>query len=200
MKNNLFLWLVGIALIATGCANNTYNNLRNQEDRLIANYLSRNNLVILKEEPDVNHVWTEKEYYQVRGYDNLYFHLIKRGDSIRIDSISPQNVDTIDMTILRNDVIVTRYKKFGLTENTDTLSYWTTLDQAYPYEFFYGITSGVASGYTQICEAIGWHEAVKLMKYPNSQCQIIVPSKQGFDADQTSVTPYVYIMKIQVKN
>ena len=38
------------------------------------------------------------------------------------------------------------------------------------------------------------------MKYPNSQCQIIVPSKQGFDDDNTSVTPYIYILKIQVKN
>ena len=91
-------------------------------------------------------------------------------------------------------------RKIYLNTNPDTLSYWTTLDQAYPYEFFYGITSGTASGNTQICDAIGWHEAVRLMKYPNSQCQIIVPSKQGFDADQTSVTPYIYIMKIQVKN
>ena len=191
MKNNLFLGLVGIALIATGCANNTYNNLRNQEDRLIANYLSRNNLVILKEEPDVNHVWTEKEYYQVRGYDNLYFHLIERGDSIRIDSISPTLQDTVDLTIVANDIIVTRYKQFQLTENPDTLSYWTTLDQAYPYEFHYGNLSD--------CEAKAWHVAVKLMKYPDSQCEIIVPSKLGFTVNQTSVTPYVYILKIKVK-
>jgi hypothetical protein len=200
MKRVIICLLIGLPILFVSCAGNTYSALRQEEDRLIANYLSRNNINVLEKEPGIDYVWGEKDYYKIPGYDNLYFHLIKRGDSIRLDSINPIRVDTIDMTILRNDVIVTRYKKFGLTENPDTLSYWTTLDQAHPYEFFYGITSGVASGYTQICEAIGWHEAVKLMKYPNSQCQIIVPSKQGFDLDQTSVTPYIYILKIQVKN
>ena len=41
--------------------------------------------------------------------------------------------------------------------------------------------------------------AVKLMKYTDAQCEIIVPSKLGFTEDQTSVTPYVYILKIKVK-
>jgi len=190
--------LLGLGLMTAGCTSNTYSRLRDKEDKLIANYISRNGLQIIEEEPADDHQWGPKEYYKVSGYDNLYFHLIKRGDSIRIDPSDP--TDTLDMTILLNDVIVTRYKKFGLTEYTDTLSYWTTLDQAHPYEFFYGKTSGIASGYTQICEAIGWHEAVRLMKYPDSQCQVLVPSKQGFEADQTSVTPYIYLMKIQVKN
>ena len=82
---------------------------------------------------------------------------------------------------------------------SDTMSYWTTLNQANPYEFYYGVTSGVATGYTSICECVGWHEAVRLMKYPDSECMIIVPSKQGFDADETSVTPYGYRLKILVK-
>ena len=200
MKKVLIGLMIGLPLLFASCAGNTYSALRQEEDRLIRNYLSRNNLNILTEEPAIDYVWGEKDYYKVNGYDNLYFHLISRGDSIRIDSVSPTQKDTIDMTIVVNDVIVTRYKKFGLTEYADTLSYWTTLDLAHPYEFFYGTTSGTASGYTQICEAIGWHEAVRLMKYPNSQCQIIVPSKQGFDDDNTSVTPYIYILKIQVKN
>ena len=185
------MWVPVLLLLATGCSNNTYNNLRDKEDRLIANYISRNELVILKEEPDVNHVWAAKEYYQVRGYDNLYFHLITRGDSIRVDSVSPTRSDTVDLTILANDIIVTRYKQFALTENADTLSYWTTLDQAYPYEFHYGNLSD--------CDAKAWHVAVQLMKYPDSQCEIIVPSKLGFSVDQTTVTPYVYILKIKVK-
>ena len=37
------------------------------------------------------------------------------------------------------------------------------------------------------------------MKYPDSQCEIIVPSKMGFSEEQSTVTPYVYIMKIKVK-
>ena len=191
MKKSLLYSLIGLALLTTGCNGNTYSRLRDQEDKLIANYISRNNLEIVKEEPTMDHVWGEKEYYKVVGYDNFYFHLISRGDSVRIDSISPTRIDTVDQKIIENDLIVTRYKQFGLTENADTLSYWTTLDQAYPYEFHYLNLSE--------CESTAWHLAVQLMKYPESQCEIIVPSKMGFSNEQTSVTPYVYILKIKVK-
>ena len=181
---------IGMALVAISCSSNTYSRLRDQEDRLIANYISRNGLKILSEEPQADHIWDEKEYYKVSGYDNLYYHQIVRGDSVRIDSTDAA-VDTVDLTIDPNALIVLRYKKFGLTENADTLSYWTTLDQAYPVEFHYGNTSE--------CECVAWHLAIKLMKYPDSQCEIIVPSKLGFSDEQTSVTPYVYILKIKVK-
>lgn len=177
MRKIIFSLLAGIALLSAGCSSNTYSRLRDQEDRLIANYIRRNQLNILKEEPDSNYVWKEKDYYLVPEYDNFYFHLIERGDTAE--------------DIVLNDVIITRYKQFALTENADTLSYWSTLDQAYPYEFHYGNYSD--------CEAVSWHMAVKLMKHPDAQCEIIVPSKLGFSAEQTSVTPYVYIMKIKVK-
>lgn len=191
-KSILLVWgVIALGLVAAGCSSNTYSRLRDQEDRLIANYISRNNLLIVNEEPDMNHVWGEKEYYKVKGVDNFYFHLISRGDSVRYDTVSPSRIDTIDLEIDANDLIVARYKQFGLTENADTLSYWSTLDQAYPYEFHYLNTSE--------CEATSWHMAIQLMKYPESVCEIIVPSKLGFSAEQSSVTPYVYILKIKVK-
>ena len=186
MKRTIFFLLAGIGLVIAGCSQNTYSRLRDQEDKLIANYISRNNLTILTEEPAVDQVWAEKEFYKVKGYDNLYFHLISRGDSIRVDG-----TDTVDLSIATNDIIIARYKQFGLTENADTLSYWTTLDQAYPLEFHYLNTSE--------CECVAWHIAIKLMKYPESQCEVIVPSKLGFSNEQTTVTPYVYILKIKVK-
>ena len=191
MKRIYFFGLVGIALLMSACSQNTYSNLRDKEDKLIANYISRNNYTILYEEPAVDHVWAEKEFYKVSGYDNFYFHLIERGDSIRLDSISPTKTDTVDLTIISGDRIVARYKQFGLTENADTLSYWTTLDNGYPVEFDYGNTSD--------CDCVAWHLAIKLMKYPDSQCEIIVPSKLGFSDNNTTVTPYVYILKIKVK-
>ena len=191
MKKLFFYSLMCVAFIAIGCSNNTYSRLRDQEDKLIANYISRNNLEIVTTEPDADHVWGEKEYYKVQGVDNFYFHLIERGDSVRIDSINPTQFDTVDLKIIANDLIVVRYKQFGLTENADTLSYWTTLDQTFPYEFHYLNTSE--------CECLGWHYAVRLMKYPDSQCEIIVPSKLGFSSEQSTVTPYVYILKIKVK-
>lgn len=141
MKKKIVYLLIVVVAVAAGCNNNTYSNLRDKEDKLIANYISRNGLVIVNEEPAMDHVWGEKEYYKVKGYDNFYFHLISRGDSIYVDSISPTQQDTLDLTIVANDVIIMRYKQFALTENADTLSYWTTLEQAYPYEFHYFNTS-----------------------------------------------------------
>lgn len=182
----LFLFIAGLAVVAAGCNNNTYSRLRAEEDKLITNYLNRNQIRIHTTLP-ADDQWGEKDYYKVPAYDNLYFHLIHRGDSVWYDEDSiPQ-----DLQIIANDLIVVRYKKFDLTEYPDTISYWSTLDQPYPYEFHYGNTND--------CEAVGWHEAVKLMKYPDSQCEMIVPSKMGFTDDQYSVTPYVYILKIEVK-
>ena len=177
MKKYLIFGLLGIGLILAGCNNNTYSRLRDKEDKLIANYINRNGLKIVTEEPDEDHVWGEKEYYKVNGVDNFYYHQILRGDT--------------SQEIVANDLIVMRYKKFGLTEGADTLSYWTTLDQAYPMEFHY-------LNYSE-CEASAWHLAIRQMKYADAQCEIICPSKLGFEADQSSVTPYVYILKIKVK-
>jgi len=177
MTKKLFLALIGVAFLASGCNNNTYSNLRKKEDKLIANYISRNHLEIIEEEPDKDHVWGEKEYYKVAGYDNFYYHQIEQGDTTR--------------EVVTNDLMIVRYKQFGLTENADTISYWTTLDRAYPVEFHYGNTSE--------CDAVAWHLAIKQMKYTDSQCEIIVPSKLGFSTDQETVTPYVYILKIKVK-
>ena len=191
MKKILVLLAAALCLVLTGCNKNSYSQQRKAENKLIENFISRNNINVLTTEPADDYVWAENDYLLVPGYDNLYFHLISRGDSVRIDSISPTENDTVDLSIIANDVIVARYKKFALTENADTLSYWTTLDQAYPTEFHYGNLNE--------CDAVAWHLAVKLMKYPESQCQIIVPSKLGFSDDQTSVTPYVYILKIKVK-
>lgn len=191
MKNGIFCGLVCLLFILTGCNSNTYSKLRDREDKLISNYIRRNKLQIVREEPTVDHVWGEKEYYKVKGYDNFYFHLISRGDSVYLDSVSPTRTDTVSLKILAGDIIVTRYKQFALTENADTLNYWTTLEQAYPMEFHY-------LNYSE-CECVGWQLAIGLMKYPESICEIIVPSKLGFSNDQNTVTPYVYILKIKVK-
>ena len=187
MKKIIFCLAYVAAIVLTGCNQNSYSSQRNAEDKLIENYLSRNNINVLTEEPAADYVWQEKDYLLVPGYDNLYFHLINRGDSITVD-----DGDTIEIeSIQSQETVVMRYKKYDLTENPDTLSYWNTLDQAFPVEFQYGNTS--------TCEAIGWHVAVKYMKYHNAGCQLICPSKLGFTADQNSVTPYGYIMKMKIK-
>jgi len=184
MKKILLALTIAASCILVSCNKNSYSSQRKAEDKLIENFLLRNDINVLTEEPSV---WGEKDYLLIPGYDDLYFHLSKAGDSIRIEGTDTIHLDPIDA----QETVVVRYKKFALTENADTLSYWSTLDQAYPMEFQYLNTTS--------CEATGWHVAVKYMKYSDAQCQIICPSKLGFDADQMSVTPYCYIMKIKIK-
>lgn len=181
----IFLGLA-VVLVIAGCSSNTYSNLRRAEDKLIANYIAREGIQILDTLPADDYVWGEKEYYRVFGYDNLYFHLIKRGPATTVS-----DGDTISNAISSTATIAMRYKKYALTENADTTSYWNTLDSAYPVEFKY------MTDYTNACE--GWQVAVGLMKYPWSECILICPSKQGFSDDQTSVTPYGYKLRMWVK-
>ncbi len=184
-KIGLSVLVLGLlALVATGCSSNSYSNKRKAEDKLIKNYLNRNKINILTEWPADDYKWGEKDYYKVTGYDDLYYHLIKQGDSIRSDNSKIEPVKS-------GQTIIMRYKKFALTENPDTISQWNTLDQAYPTEFTYPTDA------TNACT--GWHVAVSLMQYSKSECIIICPSKQGFSTDNTNVTPYCYILQMTIK-
>lgn len=187
-KNILTFLALGL-VVMTGCKNaNSYSEQLKAEKKLIAEYIEREQLNILKEEPDTNYVWGEKDFYQVAGYDNLYFHLRKRGEAFSI-----QDGDTVwNHEAIATETIVMRYKKFTLGVPADTSSFWTTLDSPYPVEFKY------RTDFTNAPTA--WHEAVRLMRYSESECQIICPSKLGFEADGNTVTPYGYILKMRIKN
>ncbi len=188
MKVKTILYLLVAITTLSGCQNaNSYAALLSKEKDLISGFIERNQLNILPTEPDTSYVWGEKDYYKVSGYDNLYFHLIKRGPSYRI-----YGNDTIeDAYITSSETCVMRYKKFTLDELSDTTSYWSTLDSPYPVEFQY---------LTDLTNApTAWHEAVRLMRYSESECEIICPSKLGFTEDGSTVTPYGYILKMKVK-
>lgn len=187
MKKILILLAAALCLVLIGCNKNSYSQQRKAENKLIENFISRHNINVLTTEPADDYVWAENDYLLVPGYDNFYFHLRQAGDSINVDEGDTIRIEPIDA----QETVVMRYRKFALTENADTLNYWSTLDQAYPTEFQYLNTS--------TCEATGWHVAVKYMKYTNAECQIICPSKLGFTTDQNSVTPYCYIMKMKIK-
>lgn len=187
MKKIFFVLSTLACLVLAGCNQNSYSSQRNAEDKLIENFIARQHINVLTEEPADDYQWAENDYLLVPGYDDLYFHLRNRGDSLYIEDGDTTRIDPIEAL----ETVVMRYKKFALTENADTLSYWSTLDQAYPFEFQYGNTTD--------CEAKGWHVAVKYMKYTDAECQIICPSKLGFSTDQNSVTPYCYIMKMKIK-
>ena len=55
MKKTILMLLIGLGLMTAGCTSNTYSRLRDKEDKLIANYISRNGLQIIEEEPAEDH-------------------------------------------------------------------------------------------------------------------------------------------------
>lgn len=192
MKKILFGWICVCGLFALyGCdQQSSYSDLRKQEDKLIENYIKRMGINVLETMPANDYVWGEKDYYRVAGYDDLYFHLEKRGDSIRIsNSGDTTRIDKVS----GGETIIMRYKEYELTENADTTSNWTTNDSPYPVEFKY-------DGYgDRTISCTGWQVAVGLMGYPESVCKVIVPSKQGFSAAVKAVKPYGYDLYMRVK-
>ena len=159
---------------ATSCNQNSYSAKRKAEDKLIADFIERQHINVIYEEPE-DTPWGEKDYLKVPGYDGLYFHLDASGDS--------------SYTVKERDKIYVRYIRYTLDAIADTASYMNTTEQAYPTTFSY-------SAY-ETSVPTGWLVAVKYMKHSGASCKIICPSKQGLDTEKNSVTPYGYDMKIQ---
>lgn len=174
-----FLLFLCSALVAsfTACDNSdsVYGNQLKKEKKLIENYIKREGINIIHNRPE-NDVWGEKDYLELDDY--LYYHPVSFGDSTRGELSS-------------GDLINIRYRKYTLTEESDTLSYWTTNDSSSPTEYTYGYSS------SNICS--GWIQAIQEMKYDGAECKIICPSKLGMSTDATTVTPYGYDLKIQVR-
>ena len=176
MKKTL-IYLALLLICMSSCSDsNIYSRQLKSEKQLIKEYLEREGINIVQEEP-ADDVWGEKDYYQIDEY--LYYHLVKRGNTA--DSIRS------------GEKVLMRYRKYGLEAGADTISYWNTNDAAEPIEFDY--LSSTSSSNT--CTA--WQYAVKQMKYSGSECKIICPSKLGFSADVNSVTPYGYDLKFKIK-
>lgn len=173
--HTIFGCLLLLAAVVTSCNQNSYSAKRNAEDRLIDDFIKRQGINIIYEQPE-DDVWGEKDYLKVTGYDDLYFHLVERGDT--------------SYSVKVGDKILVRYIRYSLNEIADTARYMTTSEQAHPTEFKYQIDFTNAS--------VGWHEAVRLMKHSGAACKIICPSKQGLDEEKSSVTPYGYDMYIQI--
>ncbi len=171
------LILIAVLGLIYACNYGTYAESLKAEKKLISNFIKRQQIRVIKEEPQ-DAQWGEKDYLQVDGYDNLYFHLVNRGDT---------DGDTVKV----NDVIIVRYIKYTLDAVADTADYSTTLTEENPPEIKFGNVSDNS------CTA--WHVAIQKMRYSGAECKIICPSKLGFTADNTSVTPYGYDIKIQIK-
>lgn len=170
--------LMGLCLLM-GCeSQNTYSKLREKEKQTISDYIAREGINVINELPATGATWGEKDYYAVPYYDDLYIHFVLQ--------------NTAGRQVKAGDKILTRYKKYGLTSYSDTTRYWDTDDGGMPLEFQLGNTSDTYY-------VIGWTVAMSLLQYSGSQCRIICPSKTGFSDDNSSVTPYGYELKFNIK-
>jgi len=163
------------SLIISSCSDTTtYAELLKTEKVVIADFIKRNNIKVLKDLPDSNEVWGEKDYWLTPS--GLYFHLVSAG------------TDTV--TIVIANTVVPRYKQYSLTIPSDTISNWSTVDFPYPTTFVYG-------DQTQSC--VAFHEAASLMKHNESEAKLIVPSKIGFEENMLTVTPLGYDLRIKIQ-
>jgi hypothetical protein len=172
------LILMGIVLLAAyGCNSNIYSEQLKKERALIENYISRNGYLVVDTLP-ADDAWGENVYYRVPDYDNFYFHMVEKGD-------------TAEAEIESGETILLRFKRYTLDEHADTVYNWGIMDSPDPVKFNYLEQSKDA--------CTGWQVALKYMKYHDSQCKIICPSKMGFSEENSSVTPYGYDLKIKIK-
>jgi len=175
MKLSRYIACVLIPLMMWGCqSQNTYSKLREKEKKTISDYMDREGINVVDEWPKV---WGEKDYYAVPNYDDFYIHVI--------------SVDSTSGEAQTGDMILMRYKKYGLGSYSDTTRYWTTDDGGSPIQFQLGNTSDEFY-------CAGWTVAIETIKY-NAHCRIICPSKLGFTVDNSSVTPYGYELKYQIR-
>lgn len=174
-KISLWTLLLSMATILIGCNNNTYSDDLKAEEELIENFIKRQGIQVVTEEPTE---WEENVYWKLPDYDNFYFHLVEMGDTTTAE-LEPK------------DKVNLRYRQYTLDVYADTISCWTTLDTPDPVELQYMVQSNASCS--------GWQIALQYMKYSGSQCKIICPSKLGFSDQNSYVIPYGYDMKIQIK-
>ena len=167
--------LLSIVFVLIGCNNNTYSDDLKEEQKLIENFIQRQGIQVVTEEPSE---WADNVYWKLPDYDNYYFHLVQRGD-------------TTSAELEAKDKVLLRYRQYTLEAYADTVSFWTTLDSPNPVELQYMVSSQAS--------CTGWQLALQYMKYSGAECKIICPSKLGFTDQNSNVIPYGYDMKIQIK-
>ena len=175
MKNISIWMLIMSFIILTGCNENTYSDDLKEEQKLIENFIQRQGIQVVTEEPTE---WKENVYWKLPDYDNYYFHLVNAGD-------------TTSAALEAKDIVFLRYRQYTLNAYADTVSCWTTLDTPNPVELQYKVTSSASCA--------GWQIALQYMKHSGAECKIICPSKLGFSEQNSQVIPYGYDMKIKIK-
>lgn len=167
--------LITASILASCNDNTTYAQELKVEQSLIDNYIKRNEINVLKQEPDSNYVWNENDYWLTST--GLYYHQVSKGAGAPLKT---------------SDIVVPRYIQYTLDEDPVTVSHWSTSDDEYTTNFVYG-----SGSYTSVCTA--FNEAASYMKRNDSEAKIIVHSKIGFTINQRPATPMGYTLKIKIQ-
>ena len=77
-KISISALMMSIVFIVIGCNNNTYSDDLKEEQTLIENFIQRQGIQVVTEEPKE---WGENVYWKLPDYDNYYFHLVNAGDT-----------------------------------------------------------------------------------------------------------------------
>lgn len=178
MKKTIFLFLLLGVIVFTGCNENTYSDDLKKEIKLIENFIARQGIKVVDEEPKTMEEWGENVYWKIPEYDNFYFRLEEAGD-------------TTSAALEAKDIVLLRYIQYTLDAYADTLRFWNTDDLPNPIQLQYQVSTEAS--------CTGWQIALQYMKHSGAQCKIICPSKLGFTNQNSYVTPYGYDMKIQIK-
>jgi hypothetical protein len=181
MKKIKWIMMGMMVLLAYSCNSNIYSEQLKAERALIENYIARQGIIVVDTLP-ADDQWGEKVYYRVPDYDNFYFHMTILGDTL--PSAKEAEIES-------GETVLLRFKRYTLEEYSDTIYNWTTMDSSDPIKFDYLVNSEKA--------CTGWQVALKYMRYTDSQCKIICPSKMGFSNENSSVTSYGYDLKIKIK-
>ena len=165
------------SLILSSCGDVTFAKELKLEQQLITDYIKRNDINVIKNiHPDSVKVWGENDY--VLTASGLYFHLSNPGSGTEKLEI--------------NNTVVPRYIQYTLTEVPVSTSHWSILDDfGSTLNFVYGTSSDNS------CPA--FQEAVSYMKYNDSEANIIVHSKIGFEDNWKPATPMRYKLRIRIK-
>lgn len=172
-----------LGLILASCNNNTYSNALKEEEKLIENFIKRQGIIVVKDQPSTIEEWGDKVYWQVPDKDNFYFHLVEEGD-------------TTQPALKVKDWVNLQYIQYTLDAYADTIRFWNTEDygETNP-QIQYTSPNMVPSDNS----CMGWQIAMEHMKYSGAQCKIICPSKLGFTNQNSNVIPFGFDMKIKIK-
>jgi len=191
-----FFALLAVSFAFQACDNTkTYAEMLDEEKNAIKAFIKDSNIVVISQSEFYaqDSMTYDNEYVQLAS--GVYMHIVDKGSANLADTIKP------------NDLVLVRFKEYGLIEGEETLS--NLSEPTVVDEFRYTVTSSSIAGlftdgymYMAYGSSVpaGWLVALTYVR-DGAHVKLIVPSKMGHQNAQRQVYPYYYdIQKFQIWN